>query len=248
MKNSDGKRGREGTGPVDLLPDGRGAEGAAERGIALVVVLVLSAVVLAVITTVIYMITAGTQISGMQKQYRTAQEAATGGSDLFYKIIATRGDTSTFTQVTISVPPATSCTGTDSSGVGYSGFKTKLMVDSSKWSPGCNANDLTIDPTKSNTYDLMISGLGSYEYFAKIVATVAGNSAAAASGGEGGGSSTLLYQGSVVTNGVAGGSGSGSGGSVIPVVSKPYLYAIEVYTRNTTNPTERARVSILYQY
>jgi hypothetical protein len=43
-----------------------------EKGIVLVVVLVLSAVALALMTAMIYMITIGTQISGLQKRYKTA--------------------------------------------------------------------------------------------------------------------------------------------------------------------------------
>src|SRR3990170_8844714 len=64
-----------------------------EKGIALVVVLVLSAVALTIMTALIYMITSSTRISGIQKSYKTAVEAGQGGADVFYQIVALRGET-----------------------------------------------------------------------------------------------------------------------------------------------------------
>jgi hypothetical protein len=55
---------------------------------------------LALMTTLIYMITTGTRISGLQKRYKTALEAGLGGADIFYQVIALRGqiaDISSFT-------------------------------------------------------------------------------------------------------------------------------------------------------
>jgi hypothetical protein len=34
----------------------------------------------------------------------------------------------------------------------------------------------------------------------------------------------------------------------VTVVSRPYLYTIEVDAENQVNPSERAKLSILYQY
>jgi uncharacterized membrane protein YgcG len=221
---------------------GMPARDKSEKGIALVVVLVLSAVVLAVMTALIYMITSGTQISGYEKRYKTALEAARGCNDVFYQVISSRGDTSTLTGVNITIPPAPTCTGTDIiSGATYTGFDAKLGAPSSKWSTGCNSA-LTIDPQDSTTYDMrvVIGTTPQYNCYAKIVNTQAGNSASSGSTG-GSGTGGGLYNGSVITGGAY-----GSGG--IPVVSKPYLYAIEVNTENSSNPSERAKFSILYEY
>jgi len=65
-----------------------------EKGIALVMVLVLSAIILVIMAGLIYMLTTGTQLSGMQKRYKTALEAGMGGIDITYQIIALRGETS----------------------------------------------------------------------------------------------------------------------------------------------------------
>lgn len=195
-----------------------------EKGVVLVVVLVLSAVVLAVMTAMIYMITSGTQISGFQKRYKTALEAARGGNEILYQVIGLRSTTTgTFGSVTPTLSSA--CAG---------GFTTKLMASSSSW-VGCSPGQTTIDPLTSSTYDMSIGGgsLGQYTYYAKVVGTVQGNSASLLG--------TPLYTGSVIT-GSSGGIGS------VPVVSMPYLYAIEVEAENASNPAERAKLSILYQY
>src|SRR4030067_537165 len=63
-----------------------------EKGIALVMVLVLSAIILIIMAGLIYMLITGTQISGMQKRYKTALEAGIGGADITYQIIGARID------------------------------------------------------------------------------------------------------------------------------------------------------------
>jgi len=63
-----------------------------EKGIALVLVLVLSVIALAMTAALIFMLTSGTQISGAQRRYRTALEASIGGSDIMYQVIASRID------------------------------------------------------------------------------------------------------------------------------------------------------------
>lgn len=245
MKNVDVKKERAARFSVTFEPSsGEGGETVAmptgrksEKGFVLVVVLVFSVVVLALMTALIYMITSGTQISGFQKRYKTALEAARGGSDLLYQVIGSRGDTSVLAGVIPSEVTPASCTGTSLyTGATYTGFQAKLMASSSTWSPGCKSI-LTIDPAASpstNPYDmnLVIGTTPRYTYYAKIVATQEGNSASLGS--------TSLYTGNV---------GAGAGGiGAIPVVSMPYLYAIEVNSENSSNPSERAKLSILYQY
>ncbi len=85
----------------------------------------------------------------------------------------------------------------------------------------------TINPAVSTSYDMQI-GLGAYTVYTKIVDTVDGNS----------GADEGLLKTAVVNT------GSGE----VTVVSVPYLYTIEVLSQNTANPTERSKLSILYQY
>jgi hypothetical protein len=113
--------------------------------------------------------------------------------------------------------------------------KLNFTTSSTNWA-ACgsypNATAMLIDPTDPTTYDFRFD-LGTAPYptyrgYAKIVDTVEGKS---------GGDEGLLKNGVV------------SSGSVeITVMSIPYLYTIEVDAENRDNPSERAKLSILYQY
>jgi len=215
-----------------------------ERGVALAMVLILSAIILAVIAGLIYIITSGTQITGMQKRYKTALEAGLGGNDVMYQVISLRGDVQSLDSLKESlssldlevVTPSTCVTQQaipDCTAIGnYTGLAAKLNLPTRCWS-NCDSS-LTIDPTNNPfSYDVSLQLPGSfttptYSVYAKVVDTVLGNS-----GGEEG----LLKHGVV---------SSGSGD--ITVVSVPYLYTIEVEAENADNPSERAKLSVLYQY
>ena len=206
-----------------------------EHGIALVMVMILSTIALAVMAGLIYMVTSGTQISGMQKRYSTAFEAGLGGIDVTYQVILLRGDAtntasflSTLTNGTGTTPASCVTLSSDSSctAIGsYTGIATKLNLPTSCWS-GCDSS-MTINTATSTSYDIRFD-LGSYRVYTKIVDTVVGNS-----GGDEG-----LIKGGVVT----------SNTGEITVMSVPYLYTIEVDSENPNNPAERAKLSILYQY
>jgi hypothetical protein len=198
----------------------------------------MSAVALMIMTTLIYMITSGTQISGLQKRYKTALEAGEGGGDIFYQLIATRaetadqaaliGDLNAFNlNVTSTTPPE--CTGFDLiSGATYTGLAAKLFTSSTTWT-NCNSS-LTIDPATASSYDMKME-LGTttkYNVYAKIVATTDGNS----------GADTGLEDNRAV---------DGDKGTV-ETMPLPYLYAIEVLSENSARVDERAKLSVLYQY
>ncbi|MBM4145023.1 MAG: hypothetical protein FJ240_01935 [Nitrospira sp.] len=216
-----------------------------ERGIALVMILVLSAISLAIMAALIYMITVGTQLSGMQKRYRTALDAGVGSADLAYQFVATRGDTTIvsglLTQLSLINPAVTtsgSCTGTSSLGTSFAGLAAKLNAPTfnpdgtSNWSSACAGDSVMIIPGTSTSYDLRYD-LGSspypvYRVYTKIVDTIEGNS---------GGDEGLLGKGVV-----------SSGSGEISVMSRPYLYSLEVNAENLSSPSERAKLSVLYQY
>jgi hypothetical protein len=198
-----------------------------ERGIALVMVLILSAIVLAIITGLIYMITSTTQTSGMQKRYRTALEAGMGGADVTFRLLALRGDPELAMRTAIGYNRT----------ISDACFAAKLnsTTSATNWA-ACgsytNATAMVIDPADTTTYDFRFD-LGSSPYptyrgYGKIVDTVEGNS---------GGDEGLLKHGVV-----------SSGSGEITVVSIPYLYTVEVNAENSTNPAERAKLSVLYQY
>jgi hypothetical protein len=200
--------------------------------VALVLVLVLSGVLLAVMTAVMYMITTGTQVSGLRKQYKTALEAGQGGTDLFFQIVATRDSAADKTALVTALNNAglnavisnttASCSGT-AGGATYQGIAAKLMTPSTSWS-GCD-NSIGIDTSNASSYD-MRADMGNYRVYAKIVAATDGTT----------GAGTELHGSGVVSP------------TAISVKKEPYLYAIEVVSENAANPRERARLSVLYQY
>jgi hypothetical protein len=195
-----------------------------EKGIALVMILILAAIALAIIAGLIYMITSSTQISGMQKRYRTALEAGMGGVDVTYQLIAARGNPY-IPNINFSQSISDAC------------LIAKLNTTTSlaNWGTSCDltkATSMSITPGDTSTYDFTFD-IGSAPYptyrgYAKIVNTVEGNS---------GGDEGLIGKGVV-----------SSGSGEIAVMSMPYLYTIEVDTQNTSNPNERAKLSVLYQY
>ncbi|MEK6691231.1 MAG: hypothetical protein AABY78_08040 [Nitrospirota bacterium] len=208
-----------------------------EKGIALVMVLILSAIALAIMAGLIYMIVSGTQISGIQKRYKTALEAGIGGADITYQFIKLRGETTstnsfktllnTFGLYSDYTTPG-ACTGTNMLGASFTGLAAKLNAPTSTW-VNCDSS-LTITPGTTSTYDITFQlGTGpTYTVYSKIVDTVEGNS---------GGDEGLLKSGVVISN-----------PGEVAVKSIPYLYTIEIDAENTANSAERAKLSVLYQY
>ncbi len=210
-----------------------------ERGIALITVLIFSAIALAVMAALIYMLMNRAEMSGMQKRYRTTLEAGLGGADLTYQIIAARGDDSSISSTTSFSPlSGTSFTVTSSCGLStaagcsvwgsFTGLATKMNVPTACWNSSCDYST-RIDPSDSSTYDIAFEIEGTnayYNVYSKIVDTVVGNSGA----GE-----DLSVKGVVDPRQA----------TKTPV---PYMYTIEVDAQNAKNSNERSKLSILYQY
>lgn len=105
-------------------------------------------------------------------------------------------------------------------------LQTKLQKPTSEWGVGLDST-MTIKPDVNASYDMAFQ-LGNYRVYSKIVDTVPGNSAP-----------DLGLQ----NKGVA-----SAGTGELVVMSTPYLYTIEVLAQRTTNPSERAKLSVLYEY
>ncbi len=209
-----------------------------QRGIALVMVLVLSAIGLALMTTLIYLITSGTQVSGIQKRYKTALDAGMGGKDVVLQVISMKDKSNTdinnvFSQLSLAGVTAVSTTPvecTDLDGKAPAGLLTKLRASTSRWSANCDQS-LAIDPATNTTYDMRfeLGVTAKYIVYAKIVNTVEGSAV---------GENTGLRGSGVVTN----------QGDAIQVAGIPNLYTIEVEAENKANPQEKAKLQVLYLY
>lgn len=203
-----------------------------EGGFALVMALILTVLILAAVSALIYLVTQGTAMSGYQKRYQTALEAAKGGVDLVTKevIEKTIGGTSLSSLGTygglMNVSSANDAC-----------FSAKLINSTALWPSGCNS---TLNPKEAPDITLTFPGIApqpNFTVFAKIVDTVGCASATNCPNSD---VSGLALQG----GGVIEGSGSG----MVSPKQVPYMYRIEIQAERATNPDERSTVSVLYSY
>lgn len=130
-----------------------------EKGIALVMVLVLSLISLAVVSSLLFMVTQGTRLSGSVKLYRTAEEASQGGIEQIANLIDDRGTPTTGTPTT-----NTAC------------LDEKLAESTADWA-SCTAPEMSLDPSTGPDLTLTFGATPfQFTVSAKIVDTVQGNS------------------------------------------------------------------------
>ncbi|MFC1770168.1 hypothetical protein ACFLZI_03865 [Nitrospirota bacterium] len=192
-----------------------------ERGVALMMVLVISAVSLAVMGTLMSIVVMGTQLSGGQKRFTTALEAGKGGEGVIREFIGTRDqlDSDFVNAISYSKTISNAC------------IADKLNKETGMW-VNCMEQintELTINGDDPESYDFRFE-LGDFYIFAKIVNTIEGNTGPSNAAG--------LMKGGVVA--------ANSGEVSVKAVSA--IYAVEVDARSSINPKEKAKLSILYQY
>jgi hypothetical protein len=201
-----------------------------EKGIALVMALILSLIALAITSALIYLITQGSMISGFQKRYQTAQEAAQGGIEFGSNEIINKtiGGTSSLSSLG-TYGGMLSGNATDAC------FASKLTSPTSSWAVGCSS---TLEPKDSPDFTLRLSGVApqpNFNVFVKIVDSTGDIS----SGGSGNtDTSGLNLEGFGVVE----------GGGLVSPPAVPHIYRVEVQGERETNPDERANYSVLYTY
>lgn len=210
-----------------------------EQGAVLLVVIILSTIALAVMTTVLYIVTVGSQMTGMEKRYRTALEAGFGGWDVTRQIIEFQNDSAAvddykdeLNTYNMNIISTTSTTCANATGTIYTAMSAKIMTSTKDWNNSCDRST-QINPATPNTYDLSfeLGSLGTpnrYKVFAKIVHTQQGNTAS-------GYAEVKTPSGTTSTGG-------------LETMEVPSSYAVEIDSQNSTNPNERAKLSILYQF
>jgi hypothetical protein len=218
-----------------------------EKGIALVMVLILALISLAIVSAMLFIVTQGTVISGAQKFYRSAEEASVGAAELSTEYMSNRG---TFTLLGVSLPNGCNCgdptVATDNTEL-IAGVATrtcrcdKMCNSTSDWWVGtetysCDENtgvaglQVDVDPKTNPDFSYPV---GNYRVYTKIVDTVRGNSDV----------------GGIVASGELGGSSvsSSTAGVVTPPLT-PYLYRMELLAEAAANPRERSKISVLFAY
>jgi len=213
-----------------------------EKGIALVMVTIIALIGLAMVSTLLFMVTQGTRISGFQKVYRTTDEAGLGGAQIATQVImgnifyaksgADLDPIITNAYLTVALPYGT----TDAC------LKEKLSLSRGAWAttdpkyywPDCAGDRaLTIDADKSADFMFDVPGMNqTFTVYTKIIDTVKGNTE---EGGLGGGK--LGGRGVV----------SAQEGQITPPPT-PTLYRIEVQAQDKTSPEQRSKYSVLYAY
>ncbi len=213
-----------------------------ERGMALMMAIVLTLISMVVILAVLYLITQGTQLSASSRRYKSALEASYGGVEVVTKEIMPQlldgitqtqlggitrtNSTSGLMNVLMGINPVftsyTSC------------MKTKLTLSPSGWGGMCGANPTTV-ANLPQSYDVTFKLKGpplqpNFNVYAKIVDTQPGNSDMSGI--------ASLDAGAGVAYGAAG----------VSPMHIPATYRIEVQGERETNPLEKARLSVLYAY
>lgn len=189
-----------------------------ERGIALVMALVLGLVGMLMITAILYMVGTGTWIGGAKKRYQTALNASHGGMNFFAREIIQRvvgGATlsSLGTYGGVLTPLASDAN-----------FSTKLTTTGRIGDAGYPADDS--DATMTFTFTAPTPNM---TVNTTVVSTSRGNS---------GTSSNVLVGGGVINN---------ASGTVTPQ-HIPYLYQTEIQGQSAVSSRERARLSSIYAY
>jgi len=212
-----------------------------EKGIALVMVLILAMISLAIVSAMLFMVTQGTIISGAQKFYRTAEEASVGAAELSTEYIENRG---VFTLLEVGFNSGCNCgnPATFNDNIdNISGVRSdrcdKMCNPTANWQNGAPAtnNQTALDPTNTPDFQFVLGvPPATFTVFTKIVDTIKGE--------------TEL--GGLVTGGgsLGGGGVVSSNTGVIPGAQIPYLYRLEVQAQATANPRELSRISVLYAY
>jgi hypothetical protein len=198
-----------------------------ERGIALVTALLLTMISLAMTISLLYMISAGITTTGSIKRYRTAVEAAYGGTELITKdmipfILQNYSSAtligslqSTYSNASAVVSATQQC------------LQAKITKSTANWPATCSN---TLNPMSKTDITITLPGANNqpFNVYAKIVDTVAGNTDL---------SGVQLLGGGVTAS-----------QSFITPQPMPFVYRIEVQGQRQNNPLEKSDVSVLYAY
>ena len=196
-----------------------------ERGVALMMVLLIATITLAVTTSMLYLLVQSTRYSGLEKRISTSNEAAQAGVDLMAIYLSRSGAASFITNASEVVGFS------KSDGISAECLNTKMNTDSSAWPAACD-KDIYIDCEDNTTYDHSFE-LGNYDVYSKIVYTIAGNTQSGA-----GNDGDMLISPCVVHC-----EETGLGGGAIYST-----YIVEIAACNKRNTRESTKLSILYHY
>ncbi len=217
-----------------------------EKGIALVMVMIIALIGLAMVSTLLFMVTQGTRISGFQRVYRTTDEAGLGGAQIAAEVIrsnifnavsdaALQPIITGTTFLTVNLTPGDACL-KQKLKMSRGGWSTTATDPAFAWSECASTTDRVLkfdaDVSPDFTFDLAGATGQTFRVYSKILDTVKGNTE------EGGLGGSKLGGTGVV---------SSQEGQIAPPPT-PTLYRIEVQAQDKDHPEQRSRYSVLYAH
>ena len=201
-----------------------------EKGIALIIALIIAFIILALGSMALYISMQSTKISGAFRQYKSSIEAAAGAFDETKRILGSIKSGSSVTFPSTLKDSKTAC------------LQYKLTHPTTEWTGnlpgnGCSANAFQAESTNiddivnQNYYDLKYL-LGNYNVYVKIANSATGNT-------------SLSVPKDLTSGGVT---ANKQGAQVIPLPTVPYLYRMEIISESTLNSNDKAHISLLYGY
>jgi hypothetical protein len=212
-----------------------------KNGIALVTALMLTLISLTIVMYLLLMVMSGAKLSGANKRYRTALEAAYGATDLITKEVLPTIFTTTFPTGGTDPSSTYPTTAIFLSANTNSCIMDKLTKSPSQWGVGCSS---TSDPKVNTDFTLKLNSTSvndSYTVYTKIVDTVCSDKRVYPNG-KCTGSDLSGYEL------LDGGQGTAAGSSGVTPQSMPATYRIEIVGEKTSNPKEKSHLSVLYAY
>jgi hypothetical protein len=206
-------------------------------------VLILAIIGLAIVSSLLFMVTQGTSLSGAQKFYRTAEEASLGAAEISSGYFANRGRLDLpswfmdpgYASGCFCGDPMDPADNLDrNAGDTRTCRCDKICNATADWGGLCGTADMDLNPTVNPDFILTLMGTpNDYQVSTKIVDTVQGNS----------------DLGGVAATGELGGSGVVESSLIVAHPEhNPYLYRLEIQADSTGSTTERSRISVLYAF
>ncbi len=210
-------------------------------GIALVTALMLTLISLTIVMYLMLMVTSGIKQSGANKRYRSALEASYGGTDIIIKEVIPTIFSTTFssnlTNPSATYPSTLNFFTANSDAC----IMDKLSKPQVQWGAGCSN---TQDPKVNTDFTMKLNSsttTDTYTVYTKIVDTVCSDKRPYPTG-KCSGSDLSGY------DLLDGGQGTSASLSGITPQSMPATYRIEIVGEKTSNPKEKAHLSVLYAY
>ena len=196
------------------------------NGFALVTSLMLTLLSLTIVMSLLYMITQGIKVSGLNKKYKTAMEASYGGAELFTKdmlpfVMKNYSSSTLATDIAGNFGAVSPVIGSQSC------LQAKLKNATQNWPAACG-NTLNPKDRPDITYTMQATSGNPFQVYSKIVDTVNGNTDL----------SGLQLEGA----------GVAESQSVLTPQHFPYIYRVEIQGERQSDTAAQANLEVLYAY